>query len=247
MANYRTHVSTSVMLGAAYGAVGHVSYGMPAPSAAIAAGLVAIGGILPDMDSDNAVVLRESLGIVAAVTPLLAFDRMSHHQLSQENMVFIAAVAYLAIRFLLGAILRNWTVHRGMWHSLPAAAIAGLVVFYLCSCPETEIRIFKSVAIVVGFLWHLLLDEIYAVETGLARVRLKRSFGTALKMWSSNPVANLVTYGLLVACTFLISQDRSIDLRRLKDLSIFQRAQATRPLAPPSWDERSNHQRTFSR
>ncbi|HEY6565692.1 MAG TPA: metal-dependent hydrolase, partial [Pirellulaceae bacterium] len=143
MANFPTHVSTSIALGAAYGALGHVSYGMPLPSSALAAGLVAIGGILPDIDSDNAVVLRESLTLVAAVTPLLAMDRLQGMHWPQETIVLASVGMYLGIRFGIGSILKHFTVHRGMWHSLPAAAIAGIVVYFLAGSPNAPIRLFK--------------------------------------------------------------------------------------------------------
>ncbi len=209
MANFRTHVSSSIVLGAAYGAAGHLLYDMPLPSSALAAGLCALGGLLPDMDSDNAVILRESVGLVAAVTPLLALDQLSNLQLPRETIVLICVGLYLAIRFLLGGILRHWTVHRGMWHSIPAAAIAGMVVYYLSTGPDDSVRIFKTAAIVLGFLWHLLLDEIYAVEIG--RVRVKRSFGTALKFWGEKPLATVVAYLLLMAVTFGIAHARSVE------------------------------------
>ena len=50
----------------------------------------------------------------------------------------------------------------------------------------------------LGYFWHLLLDELNSVEsTGTGRVRLKRSFGTALKFFGQNPLANLCTYAVL--------------------------------------------------
>jgi membrane-bound metal-dependent hydrolase YbcI (DUF457 family) len=207
MANYPTHVSTSIALGAAYGGVCHFQYGVPASSAMLSAGLCAIGGVLPDIDSDNAIVLRESLGLVAAVTPLLTLHRLTQISLPQETIVLIAAGMYLTIRFVLGMMLKRWTVHRGMWHSLPAAAIAGGVVFYLCASPDTGIRLIKTGAMTLGYVWHLLLDEIYAVEPRFARLRFKKSFGTALKLWGPNPLANGFVYLLLIGMTFMVNHD----------------------------------------
>lgn len=234
MANFPTHVSTSIALGVGYGAIGHLYYGMPLPSSALAAGLVAIGGILPDIDSDNAVVLRESLTLVAAVTPLLAMDRLHGMNWPQETIVLTAAAMYLGIRFGLGAILRRFTVHRGMWHSIPAAAIAGIIVYFLAASPYTQIRLFKAGAMVLGFVWHLLLDEIYAVEPRLGHVRLKKSFGTAFKFWGTSPIANLCTYGLLIAATFALSQDPTRGQPYLRGLS--PPGATISPLPPPVSD-----------
>ena len=50
----------------------------------------------------------------------------------------------------------------------------------------------------VGYVIHLVLDEVYSVD--LTGARVKRSFGTALKLISSN----VKTTGLLVLATMLV-------------------------------------------
>lgn len=203
MANFRTHVTSSVLLGAAYGAAGHLGYQMTIPSACVAGGLVSLGGILPDVDSDNAIVLRESLAFLAAVTPMLMLQRFYELGWTNETIVFVSGITYIAIRFGVGAVLRRLTVHRGMWHSIPAGLIAAGTIYLLCTSPDPNTRWFKTGGMLLGFLWHLLLDEIYSVQTtSLGRVHLKRSFGTALKFFGPNSFANLWTYSMLclVAC-----------------------------------------------
>ena len=236
MANFGTHVSSSILVGAAYGTVGHLSFEMPLPSAAMAAGLCTLGGILPDIDSDHGVILRESLGLVAAVAPLLTFDRLAPYQLPRETTILILAGLYLAIRFGLGTVLRRWTIHRGMWHSIPAALTAGAVIYYLCSCPVTEVRLYKAGAITLGYLWHLLLDEIYAVDA--RRVRLKKSFGTALKMWGNKPLANLMAYGLLIGILWANMQDPSQSRAIAPNEPLDLPQHATRPLPPSPFEFR---------
>lgn len=206
MANFRTHVATSAILGGAVGAAAHLQFGLPIPSAAIAGGLFTLGGVLPDMDSDNGVIFRESLGVTAAIAPILLLDHFAKWQLPRETLSLTIASIYLGIRFGLGAILRNISVHRGMWHSIPAAVLAGLIVYGVCAYQPQVIRFWKMGGIMGGYLWHLVLDEIYSVEPRFGGVRLKKSFGTALKFWGDNPLANLWVYGLVVAAAFLIQR-----------------------------------------
>lgn len=54
-----------------------------------------------------------------------------------------------------------------------------------------------------GFLIHLLLDEIYSID--LAGTRLKKSFGTAIKLYDKNNyfTSTLVYIILLVEILFL--------------------------------------------
>jgi hypothetical protein len=123
---------------------------------------------------------------------------------ANETIALAAAGIYLAIRFALPYLLGKFSVHRGMWHSYPAAAIAGLLAFMVCSGPSMDIRIFKAAAVVVGFMSHLILDEIYAIDMSRGRIRFKKSFGTALKFSSKSAWANISTYGKLMALVALV-------------------------------------------
>jgi membrane-bound metal-dependent hydrolase YbcI (DUF457 family) len=204
LADFQTHLTTSGLLGVAYGVASHWGYEMPLPTAILAGGLVTIGGVLPDVDSDNAIILRESLALVAVVTPMMLLHRYREWGWSHETIVLVSAAAYLVIRFGLGSLLRRYTVHRGMWHSIPAAGIAGLLTYLLCSCTDTPTRMCKTGGIMLGYIWHLVLDEISSFETGpYGRVRVKRSFGTALKFFSNNAWANISTYGKLLVLALL--------------------------------------------
>ncbi len=198
LADFKTHITSSVLLGAAYGTAGHLGYDTSLPTSCVAGGLVAIGGILPDVDSDNAIVLRESLAFLSAITPMFMLQRFYEWGWTNETIVFVSGIAYIVIRFGFGWLLRRLTVHRGMWHSIPMGLIAAGIVYLICSCPDADTRWFKSCAMFVGVIWHLLLDEIYSVEsTSMGRMRIKRSFGTAIKFFGKNPAANLFTYALL--------------------------------------------------
>ncbi len=205
LANFNTHFATSTLLGAAYGATGYLGYETPLTTALLAGGLVSIGGVLPDVDSDNAIVLRESLSLAAAITPMMMLDNFREWGWSNELITLASVASYIAIRFGFGVMLKRYTVHRGMWHSVPAAITAGMVVFMMCSCGEPKLRVFKATAMTLGYTWHLLLDEFYSVEWTVRRgIRLKRSSGTAFKFLSKNWWSNVSVYGKLAVMTLLI-------------------------------------------
>jgi hypothetical protein len=112
-------------------------------------------------------------------------------------MVLAAALVYFIIRFFLAEIFRRYTVHRGMWHSVPAALIAGMFAFLIMSSEDITLRMFKTLAVVVGFMSHLILDEIWSVEFRRGNYSFKSSFGTALKLWGNNSWANVLTWSKL--------------------------------------------------
>lgn len=212
MAGFQTHITFSTILGVGYGAAGYFVFNLPAPACVLAGGLCSVSGMLPDLDSDSGIPLRESLSLASAVVPMLMMKRFSRMGLTHEWMVLAGAAIYLAIRFGFGWFLKKYTVHRGMFHSLPAALIFGMLAFLICGGAETEMddRFYKAGAVLLGFMSHLLLDEIWSIEVARGRFRLKSSFGTAMKIYDpKNFWPNLSTYAKLVLLTYICIKDPS--------------------------------------
>jgi membrane-bound metal-dependent hydrolase YbcI (DUF457 family) len=199
MAGFKAHMTGSTLCGIGYGVAGY-AYGVPGPTCAVAGLACSVSGMLPDLDSASGKPAREILGLLAAVVPALMIPRFRQLGLQHEQAVLAIAASYLFIRFVVGAIFRNYTVHRGMWHSIPAAAVAGLLAFILVHGDSLEIRLFKACSVVLGFLCHLVMDEIWSVDVRHGIPRFKSSFGTALKFFTTNSLgANVLAYGQLLA------------------------------------------------
>lgn len=207
MAGFKTHITVSGVLGVAYGGTAHAFFDVPLPACVLAGGLCGVSGMLPDLDSDSGVPLRESIAFAAAVVPMMMVPRFERLGMAPESIVLAAALIYLLVRFPLARFLRRYTVHRGMFHSIPAALIAGEVAFLVCESSDLPIRYFKAGAVVLGFMSHLLLDELYSIEWYRGRMRFKKSFGTAVKLWGDNNWANLSTYLKLGLLTFVVAND----------------------------------------
>ena len=126
MAGFHTHITVSTLVGVGYAYVGTSVLGLPLSTCAIGGGLCAVCGIMPDLDSDHAVPARETLSFLAAVAPMLLFYRFHYEGLATEHIMLFGAPLYLLIRFGFGEMLKV-SVHRGMFHSIPAAMIAGLI------------------------------------------------------------------------------------------------------------------------
>lgn len=207
MADFRTHITTSTVLGFAYGGTAYSVFDVPLETSVLACGLCSVSGMLPDLDSGPGIPLRESLAFAAAFVPMLLVDRARHMGMTAESMVLAGAAVYMGIRFGLGWLLRRYTVHRGMFHSLPACVIFAELAFLLCTSGGLTMRYFKAGAVALGFLSHLVLDEIWSIERRGLGVRFKQSFGTALKLWSKSTWANISTYAKLAVLTVLVLND----------------------------------------
>jgi hypothetical protein len=208
MADFNTHIAGSTLLGIGIGAVGY-SYGISLESCMLATGLCSVSGILPDLDSDGSVPHRESVAFVSAFVPLLLIQRFQHLGWNREMIVLAAAFVYMVMRFGVSAIFRRCTVHRGMWHSIPAAASIGLLAFVITDDQNLVLRCYWAAAATIGFLTHLVLDELYAVD--LRGVRLRKSAGSALKLWTHAGVwPNISTYGKLALLVLLAWSDPTL-------------------------------------
>jgi len=203
MANFKTHISTSTVLGIGYAGAGVLS-GVPIDTCLLAGGLCGVSGMLPDIDSDSGIPIRESMSFAAAVIPMMLVDRFEQLGMSFESMVLVGGCLYILIRFGASKLLKNYTVHRGMFHSLPAAIIFTEVAFLLCGCDDLMSRLYKAGGVFIGFMSHLLLDELYSIEWARGRFRFKRSFGTAIKFFGSSTWGNISAYTKLILATILV-------------------------------------------
>lgn len=204
MANFATHVTTSTVLGVGYAGAG-VFYGLPIDTCLLAGGLCGIGGMLPDLDSGSGIPLREAMAFAAAVIPMFLLERFQQFGLTHEQMVLAGGAVYLFIRFGVAAMLSKYTVHRGMFHSIPAAILFAELAFLICGCHDLQPRYFKAGGVLLGVMSHLLLDELYSIDVG--NLRIKKSFGTAIKFWGDSLWGNLSVYVKLIAATALIMSE----------------------------------------
>jgi hypothetical protein len=184
MANFKTHFlvafSVSGMVTIACLKVGLVS----ARETPLLFGLGTFGGLLPDIDSDHSVPIRISFNLLAFC---LAFATMFLF-VSKYTVLELAAIwlgVFVGVRYLVLEIFMACTVHRGVFHSLLAA------VFFCVITASLSFNVFAKSAytawlygsfIAMGYLIHLLLDEVYSVD--LLNRNIKSSFGSALKILS---------------------------------------------------------------
>jgi membrane-bound metal-dependent hydrolase YbcI (DUF457 family) len=206
MAAFRQHIAFSSLLGVGYSAT-LVSMGMDWAQSALAGVLCGFSGMLPDLDSPSGKPVREVFGLAAIIVPLLVAHRLQSAGLTSEQIVLSAAGLYLFIRFGLAWLLSKISVHRGMFHSLPAALIAGEIVFLAHTALPTRGRLFMAGGVVLGYLSHLVLDEIFSVDASGLVPQLKKSAGSAVKLFSSSVVASLLTWVALG----LLSYEAGVD------------------------------------
>ncbi len=209
MAMFPTHIKCSTVAGIGCGTVAYLGYGVPLTTSIVGAGLCSVGGILPDIDSGPGIPLREITTFLAAVVPTMLITRLLSYNFTQETLILTGGVIYVAIRFGLSRFLRDYTVHRGMFHSFPSMAIFGEFTYLLFYGESMFVRLFMVAAVCLGFFIHLLLDELYSVEWD-GRPHVKKSFGSAMKFVGHGWWPNFTCYAKLAVMTFLVMNDPSV-------------------------------------
>lgn len=186
MASFHTHVTVG-FLASGILASGALIIGLANPvEAVICWGLGTLGSLLADIDADNSIPTRVAVGLLAITIAFAIIFFLDHKGLALIYLLGIWFVSFILLRFLIFAIVTKITVHRGLFHSVPAAMFWGLgivaIATYVLNQPPQRAWLVGSFG-TLGYLVHLLLDEVYSVDWD--NQRIKRSFGSAFKLWYS--------------------------------------------------------------
>ncbi len=197
MANFTTHVGVGTVVSGGLATL-TLAADVVAPENLVAVTLAGVlGSVLPDIDLRDS---RPSRAMFAGLAILFSFAILFNAatKLSVAELWVLWLGTLVAVRYGLHAIFHRLSVHRGTWHSLLAAvfsSVATAVVYYHVLGRPEAVAWLASAFMMIGFIAHLALDEIYSVD--VMDVRVKSSFGTALKFYDRRFAA--ATFGMLVA------------------------------------------------
>jgi hypothetical protein len=181
MANFNTHLAVAAVGSGLCATVALAGHAAP-PNYLLTLTLAGtIGGILPDIDLDKAIPSRILFSALGAISAFIALFSLSK-QYSIIELWIVWLGVYLAVRYGGHYVFNERTKHRGVFHSLLAGG------FFMALTAVIFDRVFREPAalawltglfVLIGFITHLALDEIYSVDVEGAAI--KKSFGTALK------------------------------------------------------------------
>lgn len=182
MANFTTHIGVACGVSGMAASALVVATGGITPIEGLVLWLLGtVGGILPDIDADSSKPTRWLFNLLALSAVAVSLSLL-HDLLPLGWLWVVMLIAYFAVRLVVMEMFCNLTTHRGVFHTLLAALFFGLLVTWLSvellQLPA-HLGWLAGLFITSGFLVHLLLDEIYAVD--LNGMALKSSFGTAFK------------------------------------------------------------------
>src|SRR5215475_10149617 len=203
MANFPTHIAIGTVVSGALATV-TTAADLVAPENIVAVTLAGVlGSVLPDIDLKDS---RPSHAMFAGLAVFFSFAVL----FSLENKYSIAEMLVLwlgtlvLVRYLGPALFFHFSYHRGIWHSLLAAAFCGCltaIVYSKLLGRDEGVAWLAAGFLVIGYLTHLVLDEIYSVD--IMDVRIKTSFGTALKLYDHKHLRDSSVMAVATVLAFL--------------------------------------------
>jgi membrane-bound metal-dependent hydrolase YbcI (DUF457 family) len=227
MANHKQHTMFSTIGGIAFSVLAWFPCGFPAVTCLLAGGLCSVGGMVPDVDIKTSRSFQDCMSLTACFASMLMISRVSQAGVGMEMISIIGVLIFLFIKFGVGRLVQQFTVHRGIIHSIPFAFFCGESV-YLLADGNTASRFLKAAGLTLGFCSHLLLDEIYSFDRTEGRIKIKKSFGTALKFFQIKTAPLYVAlYLLLIGMTYAAIKHPTVvgemfdkQLDRFADMSV---------------------------
>jgi membrane-bound metal-dependent hydrolase YbcI (DUF457 family) len=201
--NFVHHLSGGMIAGAFCGAASYYNLHTSLADATAFGIIATVGSLLPDVDSPHSKPNDMAFGLASVVAPIFIIQGMGY--LSPSKMILSALAMYGVVKYGLRFMMSRFSVHRGMFHSIPAAIIWGATVYWAFRLSPPLIKNAAAASALLGFIVHLFIDEMFSfVNFEGVQVSPKKSFGTALKFASSSLLATTAAYviaGLLMyAC-----------------------------------------------
>ena len=175
---------------------------------AIYLGLICyFGGLMPDIDANKSIITKNFFryfGLFFGVFCSLILYRKLEYYYIGGIIISCSLFSIYAIK----PLFNRFTSHRGLFHSLPAGLLisgllGNLIVFlsnykkqlHLKGLWDSELVLWASASFFVGYLVHLILDEIWSLKG------MKSSLGTAFKIFEKKKSSS---YFLMYLSSFIL-------------------------------------------
>ena len=237
VANFKTHITVATVASGGFASVCLGAELVTPRDLLILWGAGALGGILPDIDSDHSDAIDVLFTLLALLGALL-LTTLNAGNYAVAEMWLLWGSVYLFLRYPVMGIFKMFTVHRGIYHSVLAALMFWFATTAFCHriCgQEPFFAWLTGCAVFFGYLVHLALDELYAVD--FSNQRLKRSWGSAFKLFAYKNPHDTLLMGLAVLILFQLCPSAERFAQVALDEATYQRISANLLPKTPRWVE----------
>jgi hypothetical protein len=205
MANFPTHIAVGTVVSGALATV-TLAADVVAPENLVAVTMAGVlGSVLPDIDLKDSRPSRamfSGLAVFLSFVVLFAFAT----QYSVVELLVLWIGTFLLVRYVGHTIFHRISYHRGVWHSILAAmfcAFLTAVVYRTLLGRHEGVAWLAAAFMFIGYMTHLILDEIYSVD--VVDTRIKASFGTALKLFDHKYPGHSLAMAAATVIVFLLT------------------------------------------
>lgn len=182
MANFNTHLGGAFSVSGILAVTGYKAGLLSDTELVLCTCIGTVGGLLPDIDSDNSSPLKVGFDIISLIISFTLM--MQWREMPLFILLGIWLGTYIILRYALFASLTQLTKHRGVIHSVPYMAVCSLALtcgcYYYLSTPAI-VSWYFGWFLFIGSMVHLVLDEIYGVN--LLDKPIDRPLGSAFKIY----------------------------------------------------------------
>lgn len=205
MANFTTHIAVGTLVSGGLATL-TLAADVVAPENLIAVTMAGVlGSVLPDIDlkdSRPSKVMFSGLAVFFSFAVL--FGAAEHLSIAEMLILWLGTIVF--VRYGAKAVFHEFSYHRGIWHSVLAAvfcsALTAVVYYYLLRRPD-GVAWLAAGFMFLGYMTHLVLDELYSVD--VMDVRIKSSFGTAVKLVDTNRWGHTVAMAAVLGLILMIT------------------------------------------
>lgn len=205
MANFTTHLAVGTVLSGGLATL-TLAANVISPESLVAVTLAGVvGGVLPDIDLKDSRPSRVLFsGLAIAFSFVVLFTFAQHLSVVEMLVAWLGTLAL--VRYGGEAFFHRLSYHRGIFHSI----LCGVTFWFITAIVYKHVLGYhEGVAwlaggfLFLGFLSHLILDEVYSIDVDDRR--LKTSFGTALKLLDFNHLGQSGAMAAVCAVAFALT------------------------------------------
>lgn len=205
MTELQRHSFFAAFAGIALAVFGISSLHIHPEHALLAAVIVFVTGLLPDIDQEPGVgPTRDIGGMLAAVAPLVVLEMFPNIKAGGTARIALVVIcSFLLCRLIIVTYFENFTNHRGMVHSIPAAIVTAQISYLLFWDMFLKDRLFVTAAAFAGYFLHLLIDGYGNIDlTGK-----KGKKAPVLKLTAPTIEGTLATYAVVLLLGWFVWRD----------------------------------------
>jgi LexA-binding, inner membrane-associated putative hydrolase len=205
MANFTTHIAVGTIVSGGLATL-TLAADVVAPENLIAVTMAGVlGSVLPDIDlKDSRPSQAMFSGLAVFFSFAVLFSAAEHLSIVEMLIAWLGTLIF--VRYGAKAAFHGLSYHRGIWHSVLAAVfcacVTAVVYYYLLGRPD-GVAWLAGGFMFLGFMTHLILDEIYSVD--VMDIRVKASFGTAVKLIDTNRWGHTAAMAVATALVIMIT------------------------------------------